>query len=100
MPIAVHFDGLIYRLQPHGGITRVFDNLVRELSSLSDIAVQMHLWPATGKSDWPNGITTSHIPEPCLLRPRRVFHRYNEQRRSKAVATHFHRLQPGVFHST
>ena len=34
IPISIHFDGLIYQLQPHGGITRVFDNLLRELSLL------------------------------------------------------------------
>jgi glycosyltransferase involved in cell wall biosynthesis len=99
--MTVHVDGLIFSLQPHGGISRVFGNLMRALVRRGDVEVRLHLLPSAlhRASEFP-GIRLTEVPRPHRLRPSRLFAGLNRRLDDQALARHWAALREGVFHST
>ena len=99
--ITFHIDGLIYGLQPHGGISRVFTNLINALERRNDCRVKLYL-PTELKTrvTLPNHDQSVVYPSPRILRPGRLFCKLNESRASRAAARMWSSAREGVFLSS
>lgn len=96
-----HIDGLIYGLQPHGGISRVFTNLIEALSARQDCEVTLYLPPNLRASQrLPNRTATVVYPETIDFRPRRIFESLNRSRASRAMNRMWSSVRNGVYLSS
>jgi len=97
----IHFDGVIFGLQGHGGIRRVFENLISRL--LQDERVEFTFSIAARDKTaaaWLPSPVVRPMPSPAALRPGRLFRRVNESLSRRAAQRHWASLRGGVFVST
>lgn len=99
--IRFHIDGLIFGLQPHGGISRVFTNLINAFSRRHDCEVTLYL-PYNLKTNLviPQHARTVTYPRLSQLRPSRVFTRWNRSREYKALTEMWSTAKSGVYLSS
>jgi glycosyltransferase involved in cell wall biosynthesis len=97
----VHMDGLIFALQPHGGITRCFTNLLDRLDRRDDVVVTLYL-PRHLRNvpRFTGTVRVRAYPPTPRFRPGRMFSRLNEGLERLAVERMWGKIDRGVFHST
>lgn len=97
----LHVDGFIYGRQSHGGIRRVFDNLLPAVALRGDVEVVLHLPPdSPGDGAAMRGVRSRVTPRAVRLRPGRVFSLLNTWLSRRAARRYWARLGGGVFQST
>jgi glycosyltransferase involved in cell wall biosynthesis len=99
--VRLYVDGLIFSRQPHGGISRVFSNLLVALARRDDIGITLHLCrDACHRAGEFPGVSVAFLPAPPRLRPSRFFGQLNAAWHSLALRKHWAQCGNGVFHST
>jgi alpha-1,3-rhamnosyl/mannosyltransferase len=99
--LPLHVDGLIFGLQSHGGISRVFNNLLAAFAQRSTVSVNLYLpGELLAELVLPASIQRLSYPAPMRIRPGRVFARLNA-RIAKYYEKRFWRgIKNGVFLSS
>jgi mannosyltransferase len=100
MKTRVNFDGKIFEKQSHGGITRVFVQLLRELSEFPEIDAILHLKSNVEPPDIPKSIKVASKPDTLNFRPARVFAKLNNYLTERTIRRHYRSNGSGIFHST
>ena len=98
--VPVHFDGSIFHRQPHGGISRVFLNLFRELACIDDLELNLHLWTDHQPADLPAEIKVHRIEVAPPSTTDRVLSRFGIRKIQSDGNRYFGKLSDGIFHST
>lgn len=100
MTVKVHFDGRIFGMQSHGGITRVFLNLFHEYSLMENLELHLHLEPDVTADGVPESINIHRYTKVAALRPDRLFRGINKYLEYLHDKRHFLKFGNGIFHST
>jgi len=99
--IQLHVDGQIYSLQPHGGITRCFTNILQCLGERDDVSVTLYHPQLThGIPPLPGSIDVIRYPAIPRLRPDRIFGKFNNWTQNNAIERMWSKPEHGIFHST
>jgi glycosyltransferase involved in cell wall biosynthesis len=98
--IKVHYDGQIFHKQSHGGISRVFQCLFREISNDPTIEPYLHLERDVDVEGIPKTFKIEQFPQIRRMRPERLFKRLNGCREEIAIRRHLAKFGRGIFHST
>ena len=101
MTLTIHVDGEIYARQPHGGISRVFDELLKALHRRKDVEVHLHL--PDGVDAGPRGLIVAGvhaIPSGKPFRGERFFGDLFHAVRNYRTRRYWSRLSRGIFIST
>lgn len=101
MKPTVHLDGLIFALQRHGGISRVFEQLLLAWRSGEQMVTHLHLPAGIDPSPWRKTCdAVMTVPTVRPWRPGALFRGRNARRAREAEARRWSDLAHGVFLST
>lgn len=95
----VHLDGCVFHKQSHGGITRVFENLIRELAILPELELHLHLWQERSLDGLPVQVNR-HLVSDSSGPISRLARRLRLVKPSPPGQQYFGAQKAGVFHST
>jgi glycosyltransferase involved in cell wall biosynthesis len=98
--LTLHVDGLIFGTGAHGGIRRVFRNLLHYLAVQRDVRIRLYIPSLATLGTVGAGIEVVPYPLTTPLRPGRLFGTLNGLRQNRAVARMWRNARAGVFHST
>lgn len=96
----VHFDGRVFEKQTHGGISRVFTNLLRELEDFKEVEAYLHLEASVQPPVIPASIKVVRTPTTHNLRPTAVFNKLNQHFSNRSQRRQYESFGSGIFHST
>jgi len=98
-PIQVHFDGLIYQKQAHGGISRNFSNLIDALSRGSAADVHLYLEDSVAAPVF-DAVTVHRLPGEAPLARLPMLGRLSRGLSARSRRAAWRAPASGVFHST
>lgn len=98
--VAIHIDGLIYGKQAHGGISRVFTNLINAFVARSDVDVSLYLADGVDQPTDMQKLKTFRIPGDIRIRPARLFKGIAERLSRTRRQRFWSKRTSGVFHSS